>query len=47
MGLHLVNLLVEQLDGGLKVDNGQGTAVTIEFPLLGVNEYGSNPHRGG
>jgi PAS domain S-box-containing protein len=49
MGLHLVNLLVEQLRGELKVDTAGGTAVTINFPLskamAGLDEYGSDSYR--
>ncbi|HSU33143.1 MAG TPA: histidine kinase dimerization/phosphoacceptor domain -containing protein [Bryobacteraceae bacterium] len=35
MGLHLVNVLVEQLRGTLELETAAGTRVTIEFPLAG------------
>jgi PAS domain S-box-containing protein len=46
MGLHLVNVLVEQLRGTLELETTGGTRVTIEFPLAGLvsgfGEDGSN-----
>jgi PAS domain S-box-containing protein len=49
MGLHLINLLVEQLRGELKVAADEGTAVTITFPLstpvAGFDGYGSDSYR--
>jgi PAS domain S-box-containing protein len=35
MGLHLVNILVEQIDGELEVAAAEGTAVTVKFPVAG------------
>jgi PAS domain S-box-containing protein len=49
MGLHLVNVLVKQLQGELDVTSTQGTSVTIKFPLSGtlvrLGEDGSNSYR--
>jgi PAS domain S-box-containing protein len=51
MGLHLVNILVEQLEGELEVAAAEGTSVTVKFPLSGtvsrLSDYGSNTHLGG
>ena len=33
MGLHLVNVLVEQLQGELEVRTGNGTSIAVKFPL--------------
>jgi two-component sensor histidine kinase len=48
MGLHLVNVLTEQLHGTLEVDRSGGTAVVIKFPLAGTSsgfgEDGSNSY---
>jgi two-component sensor histidine kinase len=33
MGLQLVRLLVEQLQGTLQVDRSQGTRFTVAFPF--------------
>lgn len=38
MGLHLVNVLVRQLQGQLEVASPPGTTVTIQFPLERRNE---------
>ena len=35
MGLHLINVLVKQLQGELNVQNTQGTSISIKFPLSG------------
>jgi PAS domain S-box-containing protein len=42
MGLHLVNVLVQQLEGQLEVASTPGTAVTIQFPLAGRSGNGAN-----
>jgi two-component sensor histidine kinase len=48
MGLHLVNVLVEQLNGELEVAATEGTSFTVRFPLSGtlsgLNEHGSNSY---
>jgi PAS domain S-box-containing protein len=49
MGLHLVNVLVRQLQGELEVASTRGTSVTIKFPLSRTlakfHEDGSNSYR--
>jgi PAS domain S-box-containing protein len=46
LGLHLVNVLVEQLDGKLEVAAAEGTSFKVRFPLSGttsgLREHGSN-----
>lgn len=48
MGLHLVNVLVEQLQGELGIAAAPGTSVTVKFPLSGTlsgfSEHGSNSY---
>ena len=34
LGLHIVNLLVTQLDGKIKFISNNGTKIMLEFPLL-------------
>jgi PAS domain S-box-containing protein len=38
LGLHLVNLMVSQLNGNIKFITENGTKIIIEFPLLNINE---------
>jgi PAS domain S-box-containing protein len=49
LGLHLVNVLVEQLQGELNIASTHGTAVTVKFPLSGTvaefDSHGSNSYR--
>jgi two-component sensor histidine kinase len=33
IGLHLVNLLVSQLDGNITIHSENGTKILIEFPI--------------
>lgn len=50
MGLHLVNVLVEQLQGELEVAAAEGTSFTVKFPLClsedlsGFKQHGSNSY---
>jgi PAS domain S-box-containing protein len=41
IGLHLVNLMVSQLDGTIQFIPGEGTKILIKFPLLKGNELPS------
>jgi len=49
MGLHLVKVLVEQLQGELEVAAAEGTSFSVKFPMSrtisGFNEHGSNSYR--
>jgi two-component sensor histidine kinase len=49
MGLHLVNVLVEQLQGQLQISREGGTSFRVQFPLSGsvsgLSENGSNSYR--
>jgi two-component sensor histidine kinase len=39
LGLHIVNLLVSQLNGNIKFISDNGTKITLEFPLLENQPY--------
>jgi two-component sensor histidine kinase len=49
MGLHLVRVLVEQLEGELEIAASRGTSFTVKFPLSGalsgLDEHGSDSYR--
>jgi two-component sensor histidine kinase len=49
MGWHLVNLLVQQLEGELEVAAAAGTAVKVRFPVSGtvsgLSDHGANSYR--
>lgn len=48
MGLHLVNVLVEQLQGQLEIAASEGASFTVKFPLSrtfsGLNDRGSSSY---
>ncbi|HVU98464.1 MAG TPA: histidine kinase dimerization/phosphoacceptor domain -containing protein [Puia sp.] len=45
MGMQLIDILVQQLDGSIQIDNCGGLAITIEFPRPNTTLIPTSPHR--